>query len=94
MCLRRRKLHAALRKLPAAQKMCLRRNKICLRRYKNPSALEFPCGAGEKRKVHATDKRKKLNREIFKGGQAKQVPVFMNMGGVLKNRGGTFKGTY
>jgi hypothetical protein len=54
----------------------------------------FTGGAGEKRKVHATDKRKKLNREIFKGGQAKQVPVFMNMGGVLKNRGGTFKGTY
>ena len=54
----------------------------------------FTGAAGEKGKVHATKVRKKLNREIFKGGQAKQVPKSMNMGGVMKARGGTFKGTY
>jgi ribosome-binding factor A len=38
--------------------------------------------------------RKKLNKEITKEARAKQVPKSMNMGGVLKNRGGMFKGTY
>ena len=54
----------------------------------------FTGAAGEKGKVHATKVRKKLNRKIFKGGESKQVPKSMNMGGVLKNRGGTYKGTY
>ena len=38
--------------------------------------------------------RKKLNKEITKEARAKQVPKSMNMGGVMKARGGTFKGTY
>ena len=38
--------------------------------------------------------RKKLDKEITKEATAKQVPKSMNMGGVLKNRGGMFKGTY
>ena len=38
--------------------------------------------------------RKKLDKEITKEATAKQVPKSMNMGGVLKNRGGTYKGTY
>ena len=46
----------------------------------------FTGAAGEKGKVHATDRRKKLNREIFKGGQAKQTPVFMKEGGKTKSR--------
>jgi len=39
-------------------------------------------------------RRQKLNRDIKKEGESKQVPKSMNMGGVLKNRGGMFKGTY
>ena len=39
-------------------------------------------------------KRQKLIKELKKKGAAKQIPKSMNMGGVLKNRGGTFKGTY
>ena len=33
--------------------------------------------------------RKKRSRK-----NRKTVPVFMNMGGVMKNRGGAFKGTF
>jgi len=39
-------------------------------------------------------KRKKLIRELKKEGAARQVPAMMNMGGVMKKRGGTFKGTF
>ena len=46
----------------------------------------FTGAAGEKRKVHATDRRKKLNREIFKGGEAKQTPAFMKEGGKAKSK--------
>ena len=38
--------------------------------------------------------RKKLVKAVDKEATAKQVPKSMNMGGVLKNRGGMFKGTY
>ena len=38
--------------------------------------------------------RKKLVKAVDKEATAKQVPKSMNMGGVLKNRGGTYKGTY
>jgi len=38
--------------------------------------------------------RQKLIEELKKKGAAKQVPKSMNMGGVMKARGGTFKGTY
>ena len=39
-------------------------------------------------------KRQKLIKELKKKGAAKQIPKSMNMGGVMKARGGTFKGTY
>ena len=39
-------------------------------------------------------KRQKLIRELKKEAATKQVPAMMNMGGVMKNRGGTFKGIY
>jgi hypothetical protein len=39
-------------------------------------------------------RRKKLFKDVKKAGEAKQVPKSMNMGGVMKARGGTFKGTY
>ena len=38
--------------------------------------------------------RKKLVKAVDKEATAKQVPKSMNMGGVLKNRGGMFKRTY
>ena len=41
----------------------------------------FTGAQGEKGKVHATDARKKFNREIFKGGQSKQIPAMMKEGG-------------
>ena len=41
----------------------------------------FTGAAGEKGKVSATERRKKLNRDIFKGGQSKQVPQGMRVGG-------------
>jgi hypothetical protein len=39
-------------------------------------------------------KRQKLIKELKKKAEAKQIPKSMNMGGVMKNRGGTFKGTF
>ena len=39
-------------------------------------------------------KRQKLIKELKDKGSAKQIPKSMNMGGVMKARGGTFKGTY
>ena len=39
-------------------------------------------------------KRQKLIKELKKKGAAKQIPKSMNMGGVMKARGGTYKGTY
>jgi hypothetical protein len=44
----------------------------------------FTGAAGEKGKVSATERRKKLNRDIFKGGQSKQVPQGMRVGGEAK----------
>ena len=38
--------------------------------------------------------RKKLVKAVDKEATAKQVPKSMNMGGVMKARGGTYKGTY
>ena len=38
--------------------------------------------------------RKKLVKAVDKEATAKQVPKSMNMGGVMKSRGGTYKGTY